>query len=241
MFKIGLDIGSTTAKIVVIDENDKIIFSRYRRHNTQMMDVVLSYLNELESIIGNEKVSLNVSGSVGMGLAELYDFQFIQEVVAASKTIQRHYPIAQTMIDIGGEDAKIIKFVFTDELLNYRHHGMPLILVALMYAICQRVAVETHQQSQNDLRVLVTSFFGESRLAQVILPVSLKVKRRHVIEHHSDIAAEQLPGVMHVYVLNLLLLCMVELVEIAVYLGKIHILVEMVLEILHGGSLARRT
>ena len=65
MFKIGLDIGSTTAKIVVIDENDKIIFSRYRRHNTQMMDVVLSYLNELESIIGNEKVSLNVSGSAG--------------------------------------------------------------------------------------------------------------------------------------------------------------------------------
>ena len=110
MFKIGLDIGSTTAKIVVIDENDKIIFSRYRRHNTQMMDVVLSYLNELESIIGNEKVSLNVSGSVGMGLAELYDFQFIQEVVAASKTIQRHYPIAQTMIDIGGEDAKIVFF-----------------------------------------------------------------------------------------------------------------------------------
>ena len=110
MFKIGLDIGSTTAKIVVIDENDKIIFSKYRRHNTQMMDVVLSYLNELESIIGNEKVSLNVSGSVGMGLAELYDFQFIQEVVAASKTIQRHYPIAQTMIDIGGEDAKIVFF-----------------------------------------------------------------------------------------------------------------------------------
>lgn len=93
MFKIGLNIGSTTAKIVVIDENDKIIFSRYRRHNTQMMDVVLSYLNELESIIGNEKVSLNVSGSVGMGLAELYDFPFIQEVVAASKIIQRHYPI----------------------------------------------------------------------------------------------------------------------------------------------------
>lgn len=140
-----------------------------------------------------------------------------------------------------GDDDKIIKFVFADELLNYRHHGMPLILVALMYAICQRVAVETHQQSQNDLRVLVTSFFGESRLAHVILPVSLKVKRRHVIEHHSDIAAEQLPGVMHAYVLNLLLLCMVELVEIAVYLGKIHILVEMVLEILHGGSLARRT
>ena len=63
MYRIGLDVGSTTAKIVVIDENDKIIFSRYRRHNTQMMDVVLSYLNELESIIGNEKVSLNVSGS----------------------------------------------------------------------------------------------------------------------------------------------------------------------------------
>ena len=70
----------------------------------------MSYLNELESIIGNEKVSLNVSGSVGMGLAELYDFQFIQEVVAASKTIQRHYPIAQTTIDIGGEDANIVFF-----------------------------------------------------------------------------------------------------------------------------------
>ena len=118
MYRIGLDIGSTTAKIVVIDKNDNIIYNKYERHNAQMLNVVLSFLNELKSIIGDDDISFNVSGSIGMGFAERYGIPFVQEVVAASKTIQRFYPITNTMIDIGGEDAKIVFFKNgdTDEL-----------------------------------------------------------------------------------------------------------------------------
>ena len=118
MYRIGLDIGSTTAKIVVIDENDNIIYNKYERHNAQMLNVVLSFLNELKSIISDDDIIFKVSGSIGMGFAERYGIPFVQEVVAASKTIQRFYPITNTMIDIGGEDAKIVFFKNgdTDEL-----------------------------------------------------------------------------------------------------------------------------
>ena len=118
MYRIGLDIGSTTAKIVAIDENDNIIYNKYERHNAQMLNVVLSFLNELKSIIGDDDIIFKVSGSIGMGFAERYGIPFVQEVVAASKTIQRFYPITNTMIDIGGEDAKIVFFKNgdTDEL-----------------------------------------------------------------------------------------------------------------------------
>lgn len=118
MYRIGLDIGSTTAKIVAIDDNDNIIYNKYERHNAQMLNVVLSFLNELKSIVGDTDICLKVSGSIGMGFAERYGLPFVQEVIAASKTIQRSYPITNTMIDIGGEDAKIVFFKNgdTDEL-----------------------------------------------------------------------------------------------------------------------------
>lgn len=118
MYRIGLDIGSTTAKIVVIDGDNNIIFRKYERHNAQMSSVVISFLNDLKSIIGDEEVCLKVSGSIGMGLAERYGIPFVQEVVAASKAIRHLYPSTNTMIDIGGEDAKIVFFKNgeTDEL-----------------------------------------------------------------------------------------------------------------------------
>lgn len=110
MLRLGLDIGSTTVKLVVIDEDGKVCFTRYSRHNAQMNEVVQAYLAELLGEVGDEEVSLRVTGSVGMGLSERYDFPFVQEVVAATKAVQSLYCAANTMIDIGGEDAKIVFF-----------------------------------------------------------------------------------------------------------------------------------
>ena len=110
MLRIGLDIGSTTAKIVAIKEDKSIVYHNYKRHNAQMLDVVLSFLNDLEEKFENEDVTIKVSGSIGMGFAERYNIPFVQEVVAASKTIKHFYPTVKTMIDIGGEDAKIVFF-----------------------------------------------------------------------------------------------------------------------------------
>ncbi|MED9996139.1 MAG: acyl-CoA dehydratase activase-related protein [Paludibacteraceae bacterium] len=110
MFKIGIDVGSTTAKIVVIDENNNICFSKYRRHNAQIMTVLAGFMAELYNQIGNQQVSLKMTGSIAMGLAERFAFPFIQEVVAATKAVQCTHPNVNTMIDIGGEDAKIVFF-----------------------------------------------------------------------------------------------------------------------------------
>ena len=110
MLKIGLDIGSTTAKLVAIDNNGRICYSLYERHNAKVNDIVLSFLEQLIQKFGNEDAAVRVTGSVGMGISERYDIPFIQEVVAASKAIQFKYRHTTTMIDIGGEDAKIVVF-----------------------------------------------------------------------------------------------------------------------------------
>ena len=110
MLRLGLDIGSTTVKLVAIDDGGKVCFTRYGRHNAQMSEVVQAFLAELLGEVGDTEVSLRVTGSVGMGLSERYSLPFVQEVVAATKAVQSLYRSANTMIDIGGEDAKIVFF-----------------------------------------------------------------------------------------------------------------------------------
>ena len=67
MIKVGIDIGSTTVKMVAIDEQEEVIFSKYGRHNARANEVVLSFLNELKDCVGDRDASLRITGSVGMG------------------------------------------------------------------------------------------------------------------------------------------------------------------------------
>lgn len=110
MIRIGIDIGSTTVKVVVIDGNENILFSRYERHNANAKSVVLNILNDLKSHCGDAEADIKMTGSVGMGFSEKYGLPFVQEVVAATKAVQKHYPETATLIDIGGEDAKVVFF-----------------------------------------------------------------------------------------------------------------------------------
>ena len=110
MFKIGIDVGSTTVKVVVLDEQGNSLFSRYKRHHAKAGEVVASLLKELLEEKGDADVSACITGSVGMGMSERYSLPFIQEVVAATRAIQKDYPQVASMIDIGGEDAKIVFF-----------------------------------------------------------------------------------------------------------------------------------
>ncbi len=109
MFKIGLDIGSTTAKLVVLDK-DEIVFSKYERHNTKTKETIVSFLQTLLSQLGDVSVQLRITGSIGMGVAEKCALPFVQEVVAAAKAIQKQGTPISSMIDIGGEDAKVVFF-----------------------------------------------------------------------------------------------------------------------------------
>ncbi|MDL1980820.1 MAG: acyl-CoA dehydratase activase [Deltaproteobacteria bacterium] len=106
----GVDIGSTTAKVVICDNSGNRIFSRYHRHKARTEAVALEIFNEALKELGNVEFNLAVTGSAGMGLAEAYNLPFIQEVVASARFIKNVYPEVRTFIEIGGEDSKIIFF-----------------------------------------------------------------------------------------------------------------------------------
>ena len=110
MLSIGLDIGSTTIKAIAINNRRQIIFTKYERHNAQVREKILSLLEEIHSSLHPSSCTLTLTGSIGLGIAERQGFSFIQEVVAATKYVRQEHPKANSLIDIGGEDAKIVFF-----------------------------------------------------------------------------------------------------------------------------------
>lgn len=109
-YSIGLDVGSTTAKITVIDNNEILIFTKYERHNAHVYELVDQYLREIEHAIVDIPVNICVTGSIGLAVAEQLKAEFVQEVVAATLYARNAHPKAKALIDIGGEDAKVVFF-----------------------------------------------------------------------------------------------------------------------------------
>ncbi|MGG3453698.1 acyl-CoA dehydratase activase-related protein [Paenibacillus rhizolycopersici] len=107
LLQIGLDIGSTTAKIVALREG-RIVHRAYVRHYSDIRNAVPALWREVIERFPNAEASLCISGSSGLKLAELTGIPFLQEVVACTKAIQRLAPETDTAIELGGEDAKII-------------------------------------------------------------------------------------------------------------------------------------
>ena len=107
-YNIGLDVGSTTAKIVMADGDGEVLFSGYERHNANVVPVICGFLEQVRKKFGDAEVRFVLTGSVGMGLAERFSLPFVQEVVAATRFVKKMHPDISTIIDIGGEDAKIV-------------------------------------------------------------------------------------------------------------------------------------
>ncbi|WP_081391987.1 2-hydroxyacyl-CoA dehydratase [Paenibacillus odorifer] len=107
MLHIGLDIGSTTAKLVVI-ERDIIVYQDYVRHYSDIKKAALSLLSDVRDRFPERGARLTVSGSSGLSLSKLGGVPFIQEVIACTKAISVLIPECDTAIELGGEDAKII-------------------------------------------------------------------------------------------------------------------------------------
>ncbi|MCL2519597.1 MAG: acyl-CoA dehydratase activase [Spirochaetaceae bacterium] len=107
---LGLDIGSTTAKAVLLNRQGEQVFSKYVRHNTQIFATLIEILTDIKNQFGNIKLSAAITGTAGMGVAERAAIHFEQEVVAAGVVAEQRYRDCRTLIDIGGEDAKIIFF-----------------------------------------------------------------------------------------------------------------------------------
>ena len=107
--KIGLDVGSTTLKCVVLDEEDNLLFHSYERHFSQIREKTVVLLQEIIRKFPNKKVArIAISGSAGMGLAEKYKIPFIQEVYATRLAVIREAEGTDVVIELGGEDAKIL-------------------------------------------------------------------------------------------------------------------------------------
>lgn len=106
--RIGLDIGSTTIKAVVLDKNDKILFKHYERHRSQISKLAAALLTEIRNQFPGESFTLGISGSAGMGLADEMHIGFIQEVYATRLALKKMAPETDVAIELGGEDAKIL-------------------------------------------------------------------------------------------------------------------------------------
>ncbi len=109
MVRIGLDIGSTTVKCVVLDNDNKIIFSTYERHYSQITSKIAELLKTVKTKIPKgEQAAVAMSGSAGMGVADACGIDFIQEVYATRVAANTFIPGTDVVIELGGEDAKIL-------------------------------------------------------------------------------------------------------------------------------------
>ncbi|MBR4874075.1 MAG: 2-hydroxyglutaryl-CoA dehydratase, partial [Clostridia bacterium] len=109
-YKAGIDIGSTTVKLVVLDENDSIIYGQYKRHMARTQATLAELLAEARDQIGSCKLRVRITGSGAINLAKSLDIEFMQEVVAVAAALKHSAPQTDVAIELGGEDAKIIYF-----------------------------------------------------------------------------------------------------------------------------------
>ncbi len=107
MKRVGLDIGSTTVKAAVLGENDELLFSRYRRHFSDIRKTVSDIIAEVDNEISGERVLIAVTGSGGISVSKWLGIPFVQEVAAGTNAIKALIPQTDVAIELGGEDAKI--------------------------------------------------------------------------------------------------------------------------------------
>ena len=111
VYNVGLDIGSTTLKLTVLDNKQEVIFKQYRRHHAEISSTLQTVLQEVIDLLGKDaSIRFMVTGSAGMGLAEKHHLPFGQEVIAATHYVAVFTPNIRTLVDIGGEDAKMVFF-----------------------------------------------------------------------------------------------------------------------------------
>ena len=109
-YTLGIDIGSTTVKIAILDQRQQILFSDYQRHFANIRETLSDLLQKAYDMLGNLTVHPMITGSGGLTLANHLQVPFVQEVIAVSTSLQTFAPVTDVAIELGGEDAKIIYF-----------------------------------------------------------------------------------------------------------------------------------
>ena len=109
-YRAGIDVGSTTVKLVLLDEQDKIIFGEYRRHRAHTQETLAQLMREAREKLGNCSIRVKITGSGAINLGKALNIGFVQEVVAVASALRHEAPQTDVAIELGGEDAKIIYF-----------------------------------------------------------------------------------------------------------------------------------
>ncbi len=109
-YRAGIDIGSTTVKLVVLDADDRIVYGQYRRHMAKTQETLAELLSEARETIGECALKIKITGSGSINLAKALEIDFVQEVVAVATALKHEAPQTDVAIELGGEDAKIIYF-----------------------------------------------------------------------------------------------------------------------------------
>ena len=110
LFKLGIDIGSTTVKIAILNDKNEILFSDYERHYANIQDTLAGLLRKVKESVGSITVHPVITGSGGLTLANHLNIPFNQEVVSVASALEYYAPKTDVAIELGGEDAKIIYF-----------------------------------------------------------------------------------------------------------------------------------
>ena len=110
LFHIGLDVGSTTSKLVVLNEENATVFKKYCRHFSDVKNTTVQMLKEVYNKFPTAKATMNITGSAGMTMANYVKVPFVQEVIACTEAVERFIPETDVVVELGGEDAKLIYF-----------------------------------------------------------------------------------------------------------------------------------
>ncbi len=150
IYRAGIDIGSTTVKLVILNEHNEIIYGQYRRHLAHTQQTLADLLREAGALLGNCQLRVAITGSGSINLGKALNIGFVQEVVAVASALQFVAPQTDVAIELGGEDAKIIYFKGgLDERMNGVCAGGTGSFIDQMAALLQTDATGLNEAAAN--------------------------------------------------------------------------------------------
>ncbi len=154
VYRAGMDIGSTTVKLVVLDEQDNILFGRYSRHHAKTQQTLTELLKQARQELGECALRVKITGSGAINLGKAMDIGFVQEVVAVAAALKAVAPQTDVAIELGGEDAKIIYFTGgLEERMNGVCAGGTGSFIDQMAALLQTDAEGLNREAANHRRI----------------------------------------------------------------------------------------
>ena len=154
LYRAGIDVGSTTVKLVILDDNDKIVFGQYVRHHAKTQESLARLLAQAKDTLGPCRLKVQITGSGGISLAKGMDVGFTQEVVAVATALRRTAPQTDVAIELGGEDAKIIYFTGgLEERMNGVCAGGTGSFIDQMASLLQTDAQGLNREAENYARI----------------------------------------------------------------------------------------